>query len=188
MTYRNRTYTAFYVTEPLDMSNLNLNAAKDFCYYNMIRAWTKKDPTFPFYDAHDRNYNVRDDSKWEETLKPRLHERLNYSKNILLILSRYTKNSKALAEEIEYGIKECELPIIVTYPDYSDLSEIIIDDKIIPEIKKLWNSIPVFSKNKDTVPVLHIPYKKELIKEALVNKHFMVNSKCSPGDFYYSDV
>ena len=87
MTYRNGNYTAFYVEEPFDDSNLKLYATKDFCYYNMIRTWKKGDSLFPFNDSHDKTYNVRDGSDWEKTLKPRLHERLDNSKTILLILS-----------------------------------------------------------------------------------------------------
>ena len=55
-------------------------------YYNQLRAWKGKDSSFPFIDAHDKTYNVRDDSLWD-TLKNRLHERLDYSKNIILFLA-----------------------------------------------------------------------------------------------------
>ena len=78
----------------------------------------------PFINAHDSTSTVRDDSQWE-TLKRRLHDRLNVSKNIILFLSSETKNSKALREEIEYGINKKELPIIVIYPDYKTKSELL---------------------------------------------------------------
>lgn len=52
------------------------------------------DSTFPFIDSHDKNYNVRDGSDWETTLKPRLRNRLNNSKNIILFLSSITKIHK----------------------------------------------------------------------------------------------
>ena len=54
--------------------------------------------------------------------KLRLHERLNNSKNIILFLSANTVNSRALREEIDYGINNCGLPIIVVYPDYKNKS------------------------------------------------------------------
>lgn len=104
MAYKNGNYTAFYVSEPFSESNLGASATRDFNSYNMLRAWKAADGTFPFNDSHNKTYNVRDGSDWEKTLKPRLRERLNNSKNIILFLSSYTKNSKALREEINYGI------------------------------------------------------------------------------------
>ena len=76
MAYRNGNYSAFYVKEPFDESNLGAHATKDFVYYNMLRAWKGADSSFPFIDSHDKNYNVRDDSDWEKTLKPRIRGEL----------------------------------------------------------------------------------------------------------------
>ena len=86
MSYRNGNYAAFYVAPPFQETNLGANSAHDFCYYNMLRMWKGKDPSFPFIDSHQKNYNVRDGSDWERTLKPRLHGRLRNSKNIILFL------------------------------------------------------------------------------------------------------
>lgn len=185
MAYRNGNYTAFYVEEPFDDSNLKLYATKDFCYYNMIRTWKKGDSSFPFNDSHDKTYNVRDGSDWEKTLKPRLHARLDNSKNIILILSSCTKNSRALREEIDYGINTCELPVIVVYPEYSEKSDIAKDSKITQKIKNLWDKLPIFRDSKKNVPIIHIPYKKELIKKALEDEDFMVNSKCKVSDYFF---
>ena len=102
MAVRNGNYSAFYVAEPFDPSTLGAHATKDFCYYSMLRAWKGKDSTFPFNDSHNKNYNVRDGSNWEVTLKPRLRDRLRNSKNIVLFLSSKTVNSRALKEEIDY--------------------------------------------------------------------------------------
>ena len=66
----------------------------------------------------DKNYNVRDGSDWEKTLKPRIHDRINNSKNLILFLSSITKNSKALREEIYFGINTSLLPVVVVYPEY----------------------------------------------------------------------
>lgn len=33
--------------------------------------------------------------------------------------------------------------------------------------------------------VIHIPYKKELIKKALADEDFMVNSKCKVNDYFF---
>jgi len=81
MAYRNGNYSAFYVKEPFKETNLGANLAKDFCYYNLLKAWKGKDSNFPFNNSHSKTYDVRDGSDWETTLKPRLRARLKNSKN-----------------------------------------------------------------------------------------------------------
>ena len=185
MAYRNGNYSAFYVAEPFSESGLGANATKDFVYYNMIRAWKGKDSSFPFIDSHDKNYNVRDGSDWETTLKPRLRERLRKSKNIVLFLSERTKNSKALREEIDYGINDQGLPVIVVYPDYDSKASLLKDGSLKKEIKNLWDNVPIFRDSMDKVPTLHIPMKQDIIKMALEDKELMVNSKIKHGCFHY---
>ena len=187
MAYRNGNYSAFYVKEPFNQNNLGANSTKDFVSYNLLKAWKAGDSSFPFIDSHDKNYNVRDGSDWEKTLKPRLHDRLNKSKNIILFLSSITKSSKALREEIDFGINTNGLPIIVVYPKYSDKSDIINcnSNTIKKQIKDLWDNIPIFRNSMSEVPTIHIPNNKTLIKNALNNSDFMVNTKCDPGEFFY---
>lgn len=187
MTYRNGNYSAFYVSEPFSESNLSAHATKDFVSYNLLRAWKGKDSTFPFIDSHDKTYNVRDGSDWEKTLKPRLHKRLNNSKNIILFLSSVTKNSKALREEINYGVGTSGLPVIVVYPEYSEKSDIINCSKktFKQQIKNLWDNLPAFRDSMESVPTLHIPNNKELIRTALSNTDFMINSKCAANKYFY---
>lgn len=187
MAYRNGNYSAFYVSEPFSESNLGASATKDFVSYNMLRAWKGADSTFPFIDSHNKNYNVRDGSDWEKTLKPRLHDRLNKSKNIILFLSSITKNSRALREEVNFGIIIKGLPVIVVYPEYSDKSDIInCESKTIKKkIKNLWDNLPAFRDSMENVPTIHIPNKKDLIRKALNNTDFMVNTKCSAGIYFY---
>jgi hypothetical protein len=188
MAYRNGNYSAFYVSEPFSESNLGASSTKDFVSYNLLRAWKAQDSTFPFIDSHDKNYNVRDGSDWEKTLKPRLHERLNNSKNIILFLSSITKNSKALREEMNYGIVTNGLPVIVVYPEYKEKSDIInsSSNTIKQNIKNLWDNLPAFRDSLKNVPTIHIPNKKELIRSALSNSDFMVNSKCTADIYFYS--
>ena len=185
MAYRNGNYSAFYVAEPFSESGLGANATKDFVYYNMIRAWKGKDSSFPFIDSHDTTYNVRDNSNWEQTLKPRLRERLRNSKNIILFLSSKTKNSRALREEIDYGINTQGLPVIVVYPDYDSKASLLKDGSLKKEIKNLWDNVPIFRDSMDKVPTLHIPMKQDIIKMALEDKELMVNSKIKHGCIHY---
>jgi hypothetical protein len=131
---------------------------------------------------------VRDGSDWEKTLKPRIRERLSNSKNIILFLSSVTKNSTALREEVDYGINTKELPVIIVYPDYSEKSDIanLTKEEIKQEIKDLWDKLPKFRDSMVSVPTLHIPNKKALIKKALNDSNFMVITKTDPGIYFYT--
>lgn len=187
MAYRNGNYSAFYVADPFNQNNLGANSTKDFVYYNLLKAWKAADNDFPFIDSHAKNYNVRDGSDWEKTLKPRIHDRLNNSKNIVLFLSSITKNSRALREEMNFGVRDSGLPVIVVYPSYSEKSDIINcnSETIKKQIKDLWDNLPSFRDSMSEVPTLHIPNNKSLIRAALNNKDFMISSKKAAGENFY---
>ncbi|POY36452.1 hypothetical protein C3K47_11965 [Solitalea longa] len=180
-------YCAFYVSEPFSDSSLGAHATKDFCYYSMLKAWKGADTSFPFNNAHDTTYNVRDNSDWESTLKPRLRERLRNSKNIVMFLGSDTLNSRALREEIDYGINTLGLPIIVIYPNLKNNSDLLNGDKtaLNNTVKALWNKLPIFRDSKSKVPVLHVPLNKETIRNALNNSDFRLGSGKSPNDYWY---
>ncbi len=180
-------YTAFYVSEPFSESSLEAHATKDFCYYNLLKAWKGDDNTFPFNNAHETTYNVRDGSDWDKTLKPRLRERLTNSENMILFLSSETANSKALKEELDYGINTLGLPVIVVYPNLKSKEELLNSSKkgFNNYVLNLWDKLPIFRDSKSNVPVLHIPMKKEIIREALKNLDFRLDSKCVAGNYFY---
>ncbi len=148
--------------------------------------WKGADATFPFVDSHDKTYSVRDGSDWEQTLKPRLRERLRSSKNIILILSGITTSSRALREEIDYGINDQDLPVIVVYPEYSTKESLLANGSLRSSVKTLWGRLPVFRDSMDKVPTLHVPMSKDLIKAALQDGDFMVGSKTAPGTYRYN--
>ena len=187
MNYRNGNYAAFYVSEPFQEGNLGAHATKDFVYYNLLRTWKGQDSGFPFVDSHSKNYNVRDGSDWEKTLKPRIRERLSKSKNIVLFLSSITKNSRALREEVDYGINDLGLPVIVVYPNFTDKDDIRIcsSGKIRQKVKNLWDNVPKLRDSMNSVPTLHVPNKKALIKSALENKKFTVQTAGNPGTYSF---
>jgi len=187
MAYRNGNYAAFYVAEPFNASTLGAHATKDFCYYNMLRAWKGKDTAFPFNDSHDKTYNVRDKSAWETTLKPRLRERIRNSKNIVFFLSSNTVSSRALREEIDYGINDQGLPVIVIYPEYDSKVSLLINDSLKQSVKSLWDKLPIFRDSMSKVPTLHVPIKKGVIEDALKNSDFMLATKTT-SDYYWYDV
>ena len=138
-------------------------------------------------DSHDKNYNVRDDSDWEGTLKPRIRERLRNSKNLILFLSSITRNSRALREEVDYGINSMDLPVIVVYPDFSKESDILgCQSKTIrKQIKDLWDKLPKFRDSMADVPTLHVPNKQSLIRKALQDDNFKVATKGKPNVYTY---
>lgn len=186
MSYRNANYSAFYVSEPVSESNLVANSTHDFVYYNMLRMWKGRDDSFPFNDAHNKTYNVRDNSDWEKTPKPRLHARLDNSKNIILFLSSITTNSRALREEMNYGIGTKGLPVIVIYPDYDKISDIVDSSgNFKKQIKELWENLPAFRDNMSSVATLHIPCTKSFITKALKDEDFMVNTMADAKAYYY---
>src|SRR5579859_3354263 len=156
MAYRNGNYCAFYVDEPFNESSLGAHATKDFVFYNLLRSWKAKDSSFPFNNSHDKTYSVRDGSDWEKTLKPRIHDRLNNSKNIVLFLSSITKNSRALREEIVFGVGDGGLPVIVVYPEYGEKADIVdySSKTIKQEIKDLWDKLPSFRDSMKDIPTL----------------------------------
>lgn len=184
MANRTANYAAFYVSEPFSESNLGANATPDFLYYNQLRAWKGADSSFSFVDAHAKTYIVRDNSSWE-ILKKRLHDRLNVSKNIILFLSNNTKNSQALSEEIDYGINTKGLPVIVIYPDFKEKSNICCSTGIKKQVKDLWDKLPQFRDNMYKIATFHVPYKKNLIMNALQDSDFKVQTMTNTGQYYY---
>ena len=159
-----------------------------FVSYTLLRACKCADSSFPFNDSHAKNYNVRDGSDWEKTLKPRIHDRLNNSKNIILFLSSITKNSRALREEMNFGIGSNGLPVIVVYPEYSEKSDIInCEEKTIKQkIKDLWDKLPSFRDKMGSVPTIHVPNRKEIIRSALNDSDFMVATKTTAKIYFYN--
>ncbi|MCH3980521.1 MAG: hypothetical protein LKE41_01120 [Prevotella sp.] len=169
-------YCAFYVKEPFNESNLGANTAHDFVYYNTLRMWKGNDRSFPFLDAHGTTYQVRDSSLWE-TLRTKLHERLDNSKNIIFFLSSITKESRALKEELFYGMAILKLPVIVVYPDYSSNLFVANGNGQADRIKRLWDNVPTFKNNMTKVPTVHVPMNKDYIQKALEDSDFTLNGK-----------
>ena len=188
MANRNGNYAAFYVDEPFNESNLGPNATKDFVSYNQLRMWKGADSSFPFIDSHEKNYNVRDGSSWEKTLKPRIQERLRNSKNMVLFLSSVTRSSRALREEVDYGINSMGLPVIVVYPDFSEKSDIIVckTKAIRKQVEELWDKLPKFRDSMEEVPTIHVPNKKRLIRNALERDDFTVQKKRDPAVVFFT--
>jgi len=102
-------------------------------------------------------------------------------------LSSLTKSSRAIIEEIDYGINNQGLPVIVVYPEYGEKSDIINcqSETFRKQITDLWDKLPTFRDSMNNVPTMHIPNKKILIRSALNDSDFMVASKCKAETYFY---
>lgn len=165
MSYRNKTYIAFNA----DGGDL----FGDMKYYNLMRAWdSNKLFDFDFYNAHDMN------NLWaystEETIKGKLRERLNNSKNFILLIGKDTKSKhKYVRWEIEEAIKQ-GLPIIVVNLNGSKR----MDSYLCPPI--LQNTLAV-----------HIPFGEKILTYALNNwpdNHKTYSSEGKTSHYHYVDA
>ena len=97
------------------------------------------------------------------------------------------RHARALREEVDYGIDSMGLPVIVVYPDFSEESDIIVcgTEKIRKKVKDLWDKLPRFRDSMGEVPTIHVPNKKALIKNALEDDNFKVQTKCDPNVFFF---
>ena len=78
------------------------------------------------------------------------------------------------------------MPVIVIYPEFSEKSDIVTSsNQLKKQIKDLWDNLPKFRDSMKNVPTLHVPNKKELIKRALNDPDFMVNTKCEANTYFY---
>ncbi len=76
--------------------------------------------------------------------------------------------------------------MIVIYPDFDSKADIADSNGIRKQVRDLWNLLPIFRDNMHKVPTIHVPYKKNLIKAALEDERFMVNSKKDRKDYYFT--
>lgn len=160
MAYRNGTYIAFHAEGTSDPT------ASDMKYYNILRAWdAHKKIEFDVVNSHDKTAAVRDASK-KETLRSRLIERLNISKNLLLIVGQATRlDTDWLPFEIEHAVDKCKIPIIAAYTDYSTI--------INPSAgRSLWPLALQTRIDNGSAQVIHVAFKKEPIIAAVERFNF----------------
>jgi len=160
MAYRNGTYIAFHA------GGTNIPGQSDIDYYNLLKAWTAKaDDDFSMVNSHDKASAVRDSSK-RATLQASLLERLRNSKNMLLIIGQTTRfDTDWVPFEIQQAIDEYKIPIIAAYPDY----EYILDPT---QLRGLWPSVLTRRIDNGTAHVIHIPFKKAPIADAIDRFNF----------------
>jgi hypothetical protein len=155
MAYRNGTYVAFHAEGNPDSSQ------SDMRYYRMLCAWHANDDfEFNMIDSHAKTAQVRDSSS-RETLRTRLRERLNNSRNMVLIIGDRTRfDNDWVPEEIAYAIDQCKIPIIAAYPGY----DFIIQPTAL---RGLWPTALTTRIDNDTARVIHVPFKQVPLDAAI---------------------
>jgi hypothetical protein len=160
MAYRNGTYVAFHA------DGNNIPGKTDIDYYYLLRAWSAHpDDDFTMVNSHEKAAAVRDSSS-KETLRRSLHARLANSKNLILIIGETTKNDKDWVPfEIEQAVDKYKIPIVAAY---------VIWDKPIRAPKALaayWPAALESRINNNTANIIHIPFKKAAILDAIGFSH-----------------
>jgi antiphage defense system Thoeris ThsB-like protein len=156
MAYRNGTYVAFHA------AGTNRPGQSDIDYYNLMKAWTAKtDDDFTMINSHDKASAVRDTSR-RDTLRDSLLERLRNSRNMVLVIGETTRlDTDWVPFEIKKAVDVYGLPIVATYTVF---------DKPIREptaLSEYWPSALALRINNETANVIHIPFKKEALKDAI---------------------
>lgn len=172
MAYRNGTYIAFHA------NGTNIPGQSDMDYYNLMKAWSAKtDDDFTMVNSHDKASAVRDSSK-KATLRTSLQERLRISKNMVLIIGETTRlDTDWVPFEIQQAIDTYELPIIAAYTGYTSI--------LAPaQLSQWWPKVLADRINNQTARVIHIPFKKQPILDAIVS--FNHNNLPQDGLTYYT--
>lgn len=159
MAYRNGTYIAFHANKTTDPT------ASDIKYYNLLKAWTSKsDDDFSMINSHEKTSAVRD-SSLKKTLQSRLVTRLKNLKNFLLIVGNTTKeDTDWVPFEVRYAVDSCDIPIIAAYTMYSNP---IYEPSLTSPLANYWPAALTARIKNGTANVIHVPFKKAVISEAI---------------------
>lgn len=176
MAYRNGTYVAFHA------NGTNLPGKSDIDYYNLMKAWTAKtDDDFTMINSHDKACAVRDNSK-RATLRSSLLERLRNSRNMVLVIGETTRfDTDWVPFEIEKAVDVYAIPIIAAYTVF---------DKPIRNPAALsgyWPTALTLRINNGTAHVIHVPFKKEPLKDA-ISQFSHDNFPLGGGLGFYNDA
>ena len=155
MAYRNGTYVAFYANSTAEPTE------SDMKYYRLLQAWSvREDQDFEFVNSHEKTGAVRDSSK-RETLRRSLMERLNNSKNMILIIGKTTKeDTDWIPFEIEYAVDKCGIPIVAAYTGYSRILR-------PAELSQLWPASLAARIANGSAHVIHVPFKQQPLADAV---------------------
>jgi hypothetical protein len=173
MANRTGTYVAFDGLGESDPTK------SDFKYYSTLQMWNaNKNIEFSLTNSHEKTDAVRDTSK-KATLCARIQERFRASKNMLVILTTKTRyKGSVLSYEIEQAIDTYKIPLIIAYPEYSQITN-------VDALSSLWPEALSSRINKAGIEAIHITFAKDCILDAITRFH--VNGKhLSNGKNYYT--
>lgn len=173
MAYRNGTYIAFHAGG----TSQPTADGSDIRYYNLMKMWSAKtDDDFTMINSHDKVSAVQDTSK-RATLRASLLERLRNSKNMVLIIGDTTRfDTDWVPFEIEKAIDHYRLPIIAAYPNYKSIT-------VPAELRPLWPSALKTRIDNRTARVIHIPFKKAPLTDA-IDQFDHTNLPSGPLQYY----
>ncbi|KZD24775.1 TIR domain-containing protein [Tardiphaga robiniae] len=157
MAYRNGTYIAFHAGGTTDPT------ASDIRYYRLLKAWHEHDSIeFKFINSHDKSAAVRDSST-KETLRRSLIERLNNSRNMVLIIGPTTQyDTDWVPFEIAYAVDRCKIPIIAAYTGCVSVPR-------PAALSYLWPAAFASRINNRSVAALHVPFNQKALNDAITN-------------------
>ena len=156
MAYRNGTYVAFHA------AGTNQPGKSDIDYYCLMKAWTAKtDDDFTMINSHEKASAVRDNSL-RGTLRKSLLERLRNSKNMVLIIGETTRfDTDWVPFELQQAVDTYQIPIIAAYTVFNTA---IRNPKALSEY---WPSALAARINEGTASVIHIPFRKLALMDAI---------------------
>lgn len=154
MAYRNGTYVAFHANNTEDPTE------SDMKYYRLLTAWSVKDDgDFSMINSHEKT-NARDWAS-QETLRNHMRERLRNSRNMLLIIGQTTRfDSDWIPFEISFAVDDCQIPIIVAYPGYLNVTA--------PQnARRMWPSALAERIDSGNAKAIHVSFRKEPLAAAI---------------------
>jgi len=159
MAYRNGTYVAFHA----DGNNLP-GGKSDIDHYRLMQAWNSHpDDEFTMVNSYEKATAVRDDNL-KATLRLSLLARLRSSRNMLLIVGKTTSSDTDWVQfEVEHAVDAFKIPIVAAY---TMRDTAIMDPYAVAE---WWPPALRFRIDNGTAKVIHIPFKKGPIMDALAN-------------------
>jgi hypothetical protein len=155
MAYRSGTYVAFHAEDSSDPTE------SDMKYYRLLQAWHEHDDIeFNLVNSHDKASAVRDTSE-RATLATSLRERLNNSRNMVLIVGQTTRFDRDwIPFEIEYAVDTCGIPLIAAYPDYQSITD-------PGALSGLWPDSLAQRIASGTAQVIHVAFRRLPIRAAV---------------------
>jgi MTH538 TIR-like domain (DUF1863) len=174
VTYRNGTYIAFHAEGTPNPT------ASDIKYFNIMKAWHEHDDIeFKFINSHDKVSSVRD-SSLKATLRRSLVERMNNSRNFLLIVGSKTRfDNDWVPFEIAQAADRCYLPFIIAYTGYLSILNPIA-------LASLWPPALKSRIDNGSIKAIHVPFQRNAIDAAI--REYDLSNKPNGALIYWSEA